>query len=169
MSGALTVWQFADNLQALYDTRDGADDPVVIAEIDKAIEVQFSNIAQKADGIYEFLSRAESEGERLKAEVDGLQKRRRSISARMDWVKSNVLAFLQATEQKDLRGEIHKLYRQNNSEAALDILDEKQIPWRFIDVVVEHKVRKDEVTKALLAGEVITGAKLNRGEHIRRR
>lgn len=167
MSG-LKIWEFADTLQALCDTLQGAEDPAVIAEIEKAMETQLSNIAQKTDGVYEFLSRSESEARRLGEEIKRLQARKNATESRSKWVSGEVMAFLKVNNLPELKGDLHRLVRVQNPE-ALDITDGGSIPACYLTIVpASIEIDNAAVKKALKNGVIVPGAELTRGERISR-
>jgi hypothetical protein len=165
----LAIWRFADELQALWDTRDGADDPAVIAAIDELIAQNLSDLAVKVDGMYEFLSRSEAESERLGKEAKLLQARKSAIDKRAEYIETKVMEFLKFHELQELKGEFHRLVRRLNP-PAVKIVDEGALPARFMTIIpAQFVVNKAEIAKALKAEQSVPGAELTRGERIERK
>lgn len=128
--------------------------------IEGQIEVKAVNIANLIKSI-------EAEAEIIKAEEKRLSQRRKS----RENVVINVKQYLQET-MATLGIEMIKTPTRNisiqNNPPAVQIIDEDEIPGKFLTLIPEHyEVNKKLISEALKAGEEVKGAELSRGRSLR--
>lgn len=158
-----------DDLEALFDTRDGCEDPAMLAEIDIAIAWAAQDLSKKVDSTAYMLSKWASEADRFKAEADRLYVKSNALKMRSTWLKGTILQFLKSHGQPELKGEFNRFVIAKNP-PALNITDADIIPAKYIELVpATTRIHNDELKAALKLGVIVPGAELTRGERIERK
>jgi len=96
-----------------------------------------------------------AEAEAIKAERDNLTERLRIKNAKADGLK-DWLAYA-ADGQKFDTPRVQIGWRKSDS---VSFTDERAIPDRFKEQVIEIKISKDDIKRALKAGETVPGAEI---------
>ena len=148
----------------------------------------------KVDRIGRFVRSMEARTQHCRAEAQRLTERARSAENKTLRTKSMVLYFLKVRDLKRIEGTEFTLRIQANSQASVIIRDEEQIPieYKTLGIAVNGGVWKailkalpEELTRALVGAvkesapdndaikravgrqEVVPGAEVKRGEHLR--
>jgi hypothetical protein len=153
----------------------------------------FAELGKKIDRIAAYLRTQQRKADIAADEAQRLQQRRRSAEQRVSDVKEMLTYFMRGRELKRLEGELNTIRLQANSQPALQIDDWElpeefclhtgSIPNRLLKEMLEHlpdglrgeflqamintEPNPRMVRDALLRGEPVRGAKLERGCHIR--
>jgi hypothetical protein len=153
----------------------------------------FAELGKKIDRIAAYLRTQQHKANIAGEEAQRLQQRRRSAEQRIDDVKQMLTYFMRCRGLKRLEGELNTIRLQMNSQASLQIddwelpqefcLHSGSIPHRllkemldylpvglrgeFLEAMINTQPNTQLVRDALLRGETVAGAKLERGSHIR--
>jgi hypothetical protein len=153
----------------------------------------FVELGKKIDRIAAYLRTQQRKASIAAEEAQRLQQRRRSAEQRVSDVKEMLTYFMGCRGLKRLEGELNSIRLQANSQPALQIDDWElpqdfclhtgSIPHRLMKEMLEHlpdglrgeflqamistQPNTPLVRDALLRGEAVRGAKLERGCHIR--
>lgn len=149
---------------------------------------------EKVDRIGRFVRSMEARTQYCRAEAQRLSERARSSENKTLRTKSMVLYFLKARNLRRIEGPEFTLRIQGNSQDSVIIHDEEQIPieYKTIGIAINGRVWKaileglpDELKRALKSAvqesmpdnnairlaaarnEVVPGAEIKRGEHLR--
>jgi hypothetical protein len=147
----------------------------------------FAELGKKIDRIAAYLRTQQRKASIAAEEGQRLQQRRRSAEQRVNDVKEMLTYFMRCRGLKRLEGELNTIRLQTNSQASLQIDDwvclhtgsiphrlerdagasapraERRIPAGHD----QHPTNTQLVQDALLRGETVAGAKLERRSHIR--
>ena len=152
----------------------------------------FAELGKKIDRIAAYLRTQQRKASIAAEESQRLEQRRRSAEQRVSDVKQMLTYFMRYRELKRLEGELNTIRLQTNSQASLQIDDWElpqefclhtgSIPHRLLKEMLEHLPHglKGEfleamlntqpnthlVQDALLRGETVNGAQLDRRSHI---
>jgi hypothetical protein len=153
----------------------------------------FAELGKKIDRIAAYLRTQQHKATIAAEEVQRLQQRRRSAEQRVSDVKEMLTYFMQCRGLKRLEGDLNTIRLQKNSQDSLQVDDWElpqefclhtgSIPHRLLAEMLEHlpvglkgellqamintQPHTQLVRDALLRGETVRGAKLERGCHIR--
>ena len=153
----------------------------------------FAELGKKIDRIAAYLRTQQRKATIAAEEAQRLQQRRRSAEQRVSDVKEMLTYFMRCRGLKRLEGELNSIRLQANSQPALQIDDWElpqefclhtgNIPHRLMKEMLEHlpdglrgeflqamintQPNTALVRDALLRGEAVRGAKLERRCHIR--
>ena len=153
----------------------------------------FAELGKKIDRIVAYLRTQQRKANLAGEEAQRLQQRRRSGEQRVDDVKQMLIYFMRCRGLKRLEGDLNTIRLQTNSHASLQVDDWKlpqefclhtgNIPHRLLKEMLEHlpdglkgeflqamintQPNTQLVRDALLRGETVAGAKLERRSHIR--
>ena len=153
----------------------------------------FAELGKKIDRIAAYLRTQQRKASIASEEAQRLQHRRRSAEQRVSDVKQMLIYFMRCRGLKRLEGELNTIRLQTGSQASLQIDDWKlpqefclhtgSIPHRLLKEMLEHLPDglKEEFLQAmlntqpntqlgrdaLLRGETVNGARLERRSHIR--
>jgi hypothetical protein len=153
----------------------------------------FAGVGKKNDRIAAYLRTQQRKASIAAEEAQRLQQRRRSAEQRVDDVKQMLTCFMRCRGLKRLEGELNTSRLQTNSQASLQIDDWElpqefclhtgSIPHRLLKEMLEHlpvglrgefleamintQPNTQLVRDALLRGETVAGARLERRSHIR--
>lgn len=169
MTETKTLAVIGDDLEALFDTLDGCEDPAMRAEIEVAIAASAQDLTHKVDSTAYMLGKWESEEARYKAEANRLYGKATTLEGRSRWLKGTILKFLKDHGQPELAGEFNRFVIVKNP-PALNITDPGAIPAKYMDLIpASTRIRNDELKAALKLGVIVPGAELTRGERIERK
>jgi len=153
----------------------------------------FAELGKKIDRIAAYLRTQQRKACIAAEEAQRLQQRRRSAEQRVSDVKQMLTYFMRCRGLKRLEGELNTIRLQTNSQPSLQIddwmltqefcLHTGSIPHRLLKEMLEHlpvglrgqflqamlntQPNTQLVRDALLRGETVNGAKLERRSHIR--
>ncbi len=153
----------------------------------------FAELGKKIDRIAAYLRTQQRKAAVAAEEAQRLQQRRRSAEQRVSDVKEMLSYFMHGRGLKRLEGELNTIRLQTNSQPSLQVDDWElpqefclhtgTIPHRllkemlghlpiglraeFLQSMINTQANTQMVRDALLRGEPVAGAKLERGSHIR--
>jgi hypothetical protein len=158
----LTLYQLSANyLQALEALTDPeADLPAEV--INDTLEALAGELEDKVVNVAKFLRNMETMAEAIKAAEADMAKRRKSLENRVQWLKDYLKCNMEHSGITHIESPYFKLSIQNNP-PAVDILDENLVPDEFKEPVINWKIDKIAIRKAILAGQSVSGASLANG------
>ena len=153
----------------------------------------FAELGKKVDRIAAYLRAQQRKASIAAEEAQRLQQRRRSAEQRVDDVKQMLTYFMRCRGLKRLEGKLNTIRLQTNSQPSLQIdgwelpqefcLHTGSIPHRllkemleylpfglrgeFLQAMINTQPNTQLVRDALLRGEIVNGAKLERKSYIR--
>ena len=153
----------------------------------------FAKLGKKIDRVAAYLRTQQRKASIAAEEAQRLLQRRRSAEQRVDDVQQMLTYFMRCHGLKRLEGELNTIRLQTNSQPSLEIHDwmlpqefclhTGSIPHRLLQKMLEHlpvglkaefleamlntQPNTQLVRDALLRGETVNGAKLERRSHIR--
>ncbi len=159
---SLTLRQVADDIRAWADTIAGLEEGT--AEYAAALQEQAQSItagAEKVDRFAAFVRRAKAEVEYLKAEGARITKRRQSIEALIESLRTYAHGVLVANALEKVTGSAGTYIKVKPLPDLAKITNQELIPAAYQVVVpATTMVDTEAVKKAVLAGEEIAGAEL---------
>ena len=116
------------------------------------------DIEDKVASIGKIVLELKSDIESVKAEEDRLARRRLGFTGKMEWLKSYLLAEMQATNTLKVKKDVITVSVQNNPPSA-ELLDMELVPEQYVRVIPE---RREPDKKAIIehfkeTGEIISG------------
>ena len=153
----------------------------------------FAELGKKIDRIAAYLRTQQRKASIAADEAQRLQQRRRSAEQRVNDVKEMLTYFMRCRGLKRLEGELNTIRLQTNSQPALQI-DDWELPQEFclhtgtiphpllkemlehlpdgpraefLQAMINTEPNPRMVRDALLRGESVKGARLERGCHLR--
>lgn len=149
---------------------------------------------EKVDRIGRFLRMMEARMLYCRSEAARLQERSRSADNKILRTKGMVLYYLKSRDLRKIEGKEFTLRLQKNSQESVRIVDEMQVPLLFRDVDVriqgslwqsileylpevlkgalvaciqQEKPNNEAIRQAIGHGELVPGAEVHRGSHVR--
>lgn len=158
----LTLYQLSANyLQALDALTDPeADLPADV--VNDTLEALAGELEDKAVNVAKFLRNMETMAEAIKAAEADMAKRRKALEIRVQWLKDYLKNNMEHSGITNIESPYFKLSIQNNP-PAVDILDENLVPAEFKEPVINWKIDKTAIKKAIQAGHYVAGASLING------
>ena len=153
------LWQIEEELVALLDSIETCPEEFQ-PELQQRITEYLAREATKVDQTAYVLKTLDYEQQAAADEIARLSDRKRAAKASQDRLETYLCRIIAARGGKKLVGDTNTL-SVRASDAVL-ILDEAAIPAQYIveKVVIEKRVDKVEIKKALKAGEEVPGADL---------
>ena len=134
--------------------------------LEDTLESINDTIEVKAENYAKIIRNLEGNVNMLKAEVERLNSRKKSIEGNVDRLKENLKYAMIATDKLKIKTGLFNIIVANNP-VALNILDEAKIPEKFITYETIKKIDKAAIKDLLKAGLVIEGAELTQGRGLR--
>jgi hypothetical protein len=161
----LTLYSLSANyLQALdFLTDPEADLPA--EAVKDTLEALAGELEDKAVNVAKFLRNMEAMAEAIKAAEADMAKRRKALESRAQWLKDYLKGNMEHTGISKIECPYFKLSIQNNP-AAVHIFDEGALPEQFKEQVIDWKIDKTAIKKAILAGQSVAGASLVNGTRL---
>lgn len=157
-----TIYEMTEAAAALYEM-------LQAEEIDEQTlndTLEAMGAAEKVESYCKIIKQLQSDIEMYKGEIDRLTARKKSAENGVDWMKSALLGFMQASGQDKVKAGSFAVTTATTQ--AVEITDESAIPCIYL-VEQPPKIDKISIKNALKAGEKISGAELvnNTGVRIR--
>lgn len=184
-----TLYELEDNLQALVNSIDLAEEPSLRESILERIGLELRRAKEKRDAVVAFLRHCESQQKFADSEIDRIQKRKAFIARVQEELESYVISVVEQYASRDrrgiqrLEGNFSNLRIQRNPESVL-ISDLEAIPLAFKQAILtmpayvwtallqrldaeERKVFESQVEKQeMKPDKKAIGAELKRGTQI---
>jgi len=136
-----TLYELEDNLQALVNSIDLAEDPSARQSILDEIGQALRKTTEKRDSVVAFLRHCEMQRRFADAEIDRIQKRKASIGQLQEELESHLVCVVERYAKPDrrgvqrLEGNFSSLRIQKNPDSVL-ITDAAAIPLAFKQVIL---------------------------------
>ena len=159
----MPLYQLADEFIAIAKALTDQEMPEeVIAD---TLEGASGELEQKAWNIAALILQLDAETTMIKEAEQRMSARRKSLEKRVDWLREYLLLNLLRTGIAEISSpEFVVRVRDNPPRVVLD--DEEAIPKAFKQKETIISIRKDEIRRALLAGESVKGAHLERDKRL---
>lgn len=159
----MPLYQLADEFIAIAKAL--ADQEIPEAVIADTLEGASGELEQKAWNIAALILQLDAETAMIKEAEQRMSGRRKSLEKRVDWLREYLLLNLLRTGIAEISSpEFVVRVRDNPPRVVLD--DEDAIPKAFKQKETIISIRKDEIRRALLAGESVKGAHLERDKRL---
>jgi hypothetical protein len=136
-------------------------------DILKALQTIEGQIEVKASNMATLIKSLESEADFIKAEEKRLAQRRKIRENAVSNIKQYLQSAMEQMGMDKIKTPIWNFNIQNNP-PAVQIINEDEIPGKFLTLVPEHyEVNKKLISEVLKAGEEVKGAELTRGRSLR--
>jgi Siphovirus Gp157 len=136
-----TLYELEDNLQALVNSTDLAEEPSARESIFEEIGQALRKTAEKRDAVVAFLRHCEMQRRFADAEIERIQKRKTSITRLQEELESHLIRVVEQYAKPDrrgvqrLEGNFSSLRIQKNPDSVL-ITDTGAIPLAFKQAIV---------------------------------
>lgn len=159
----MPLYQLADEFIAIAKAL--ADQEMPEEVIADTLEGASGELEQKAWNIAALILQLDAEAAMIKEAEQRMSARRKSLEKRIDWLREYLLLNLLRTGIAEISSpEFVVRVRDNPPRVVLD--DEEAIPKAFKQKETIISIRKDEIRRALLAGESVKGAHLERDKRL---
>lgn len=159
----MPLYQLADEFIAIAKAL--ADQEMPEEVIADTLEGASGELEQKAWNIAALILQFDAEATMIKEAEQRMSARRKSLEKRVDWLREYLLVNLLRTGIAEISSpEFVVRVRDNPPRVVLD--DEEAIPKAFKQKETIISIRKDEIRRALLAGESVKGAHLERDKRL---
>lgn len=134
--------------------------------LDDTLESINDTIEVKAENYAKIIRNLEGNVNMLKAEIERLNSRKKSIEGNVDRLKENLKQSMILTGKEKIKTGLFNITVANNP-VALNVFDESKIPENFFTYETIKKMDKSAIKDLLKAGQVIEGAELTQGKGLR--
>ena len=128
----------------------------------EAIEGDFE---QKVISVAAYAKQLEAEAEAIKAAMERMEKRRKAIENRADYLKDYTKVCMEQMGKTKVACPWFNISIQKNP-PSVRVYDEEALPFEYVLEVVNVKVDKAAIKAALSAGVAVSGAKLSNGTRL---
>lgn len=160
-----SIYELNKNYMELTAMLEVAETPEEIEAIKNTLEMLDCSIEEKIENTAKYMVNAEADIQGIKAEIDRLNKVKKSKESTIETLKNNIeYSMKQKGIEKLEVGTFKAGYRKSES---VEIINLNVIPADFTKV--EIKADKIAIKKAIKAGEMVEGAeiKLNQNFYIK--
>lgn len=130
-------------------------DSKVLEELENEVKNQLQN---KGIGLIQFFRNNDLTLEAIDAEIKRLQNLKKSLKGKNDNFKQYIIFNMERSGIKKIETELGTLSLRASK--SVDIYDEKLIDKKFVTQVIEEKISKTDLKKAIEAGEEVQGARI---------
>lgn len=134
--------------------------------LEDTLESINDTIEVKAENYAKIIRNLEGNVNMLKAEIERLNSRKKSIEGNVDRLKENLKMAMIVTGKEKIKTGLFNITVANNP-VALNVFDESKIPENFFTYETIKKMDKAAIKDLLKAGQVIEGAELTQGKGLR--
>lgn len=131
-----------------------------------ALEKYQGNLAVKTDGYRKIIRNFDGLIETIHAEEACLRERRKTIENAVARMKDRIFGAMKVMDVREIEGACGG-FRIQKSPPSVEIGNPHELPDEYVDIEILRKPKRDEIKKALQAGEKVKGAVLKQGEHLR--
>jgi hypothetical protein len=158
----LTLYQLSANYLQAFDALTDPDADLPAEVINDTLEALVGEWEDKAVNVAKFLRNMETTAEAIKAAEADMAKRRKALENRVQWLKDYLKNNMEHSGITHIESPYFKLSIQSNP-PAVDIFDENLVPAEFKEPVVNWKIDKTAIKKAIQEGQYVAGASLING------
>lgn len=168
---ARTLFDIEQDLMCSLDTilmLDQPEDAELRSELELQICHDIAAEKQKVDSVCRMFAHFESQAQLAADEIKRLQARKRQFEASVEHLEYCCRRAMAINEKTELQGATSKLTLQKNPESVF-VGDFSAVPAEYKQSTVTITVMKDDIKRAIRAGEVVPGAELIRGDRLVRK
>jgi hypothetical protein len=158
----LTLYQLSDSYRQALEALTDPDAHLPAEAVNDTLEALAGELEDKAVNVAKFLRNMETTAEAIKAAEADMAKRRKALENRVQWLKDYLKNNMEHSGITAIESPYFKLSIQSNP-PAVDVFDENLVPAEFKEPVVNWKVDKTAIKKAIQAGQYVPGAGLTNG------
>ena len=144
-------------LELIESGEEGLED--TLESINDAIEI-------KADGYARIIKNLEGSVTALKAEIDRMTDRKKSIENNIERLKENLKNAMIETGKEKIKTDLFNIKVADNP-YAVNVIDETLIPEEYFKVEIIRKLDKVTLKDDMKNGQIIKGAELTQGKGLR--
>lgn len=156
------LWKIIEDLSQMIESSVDPETGEITDEVMTLIEGQELELSDKLDACGGIILHWESYAESLKEQAKSMTQRAKQIEKRAKSFKDYVKYGMKKMDIKKNKGSFQLSILKGRE--SLVIVDLDKIPGKFKKQVVEWKVDKNEIKKALKDGEEVPGVKLETGQ-----
>lgn len=130
-------------------------DAETLEELEKGILIQLEN---KGAGLVQYFRNTDTTLDTIDAEIKRLQGLKKSLKNKVDNFKSYIIFNMERMGVKKIETGLGTLSLRASK--SVDIYDESLIDKKFVTQVIEEKISKTDLKKAIEAGEEVQGARV---------
>lgn len=130
-------------------------DAETLEELEKGILIQLEN---KGAGLVQYFRNTDTTLDTIDAEIKRLQGLKKSLKNKVDNFKSYIIFNMERMGVKKIETGLGTLSLRASK--SVDIYDEDLIDKKFVTQVIEEKISKTDLKKAIEAGEEVQGARV---------
>ena len=134
--------------------------------LEDTLESINDTIELKADGYARMIRNLEGNVTALKAEIDRMTDRKKSIENNIERLKENLKNAMIETGKEKIKTDLFNIKVADNP-YAVNVIDETLIPEKYFKVEIIRKLDKLSLRDAIKNGEEIQGAELTQGKGLR--
>lgn len=157
----MNLYELTDNYLKVLELIEAGEE-----NLDDTLESINDTIEVKAENYAKIIRNLEGNVNMLKAEIERLNSRKKSIEGNIDRLKENLKQAMILTGKEKIKTGLFNITVANNP-VALNVFDESKIPENFFTYETIKKMDKAKIKDLLKAGLVIEGAALIQGKGLR--
>jgi hypothetical protein len=161
----LTLYQLSTQYVQALDVLTDPDAELPAEAVNDTLEALAGELEEKAVNVAKFLRNMEATAEAIKAAEVNMAKRRKTLESRVQWLKDYLKSNMEHSGMTEIECPYFRVTIQSNP-PAIEIFDEDLVPAEFKEPVVNWKVDKTAIRKALQAGQSVAGASLSQGARL---
>ena len=120
---------------------------------------------QKVISVAAYAKQLDAEAEAIKAAMERMEKRRKAIENRADYLKDYTKVCMEQMGKTKVACPWFNISIQKNP-PSVRVYDEEALPFEYVLEVVNVKVDKAAIKAALSAGVAVSGVKLSNGTRL---
>jgi hypothetical protein len=155
----LTLYDLSVNYRQALDFLTDPELDLPLEAVNDTLESLAGELEDKAVNVAKFLRNMETMAEAIKNAEANMAKRRKALENRAQWLKYYLKESMERTGITEIECPYFKLSVQNNP-TAVHILDEDAVPAEFKEEIVNWKIDKAAIKKAVQAGQSVDGVSL---------
>jgi len=134
--------------------------------LEDTLESINDTIEVKAENYAKIIRNLEGNVNMLKAEVERLNSRKKSIEGNVDRLKENLKMAMIVTGKEKIKTGLFNITVANNP-PAVRVYDEELIPEKYFNIETIKKLDKTAIKDVIKSGGVVAGADLTVGKGLR--
>ena len=154
--------ELEDQLQALFDTYEGATDPEIRKELEEQINAALEAEVRKVDRVSFYLKRCENDMAFCRNEIEGLRAHISLLENRRQRVRDYVQRVMEANSLQRLDGSAATFSIRAGTPSVV-VNDELAVPDEFKTVTMVVSIDRRAIKAAIEAGRMVPGADLQFG------
>lgn len=153
-----TIYDLSHEYKELMRVLEGFDDPKLVAD---SLESHNASVAEKLENTAKYIADLEALSAARKAEIDRISALKKTTDAAISRLKSGILIYMQATDNKKIETPLFKFGTRKGSKSVV-VDDIELLPSDYIKTV--KTAIKADIKKAIESGQEIAGAHLATGD-----